>query len=49
VWYAYPPVRINQKNGIFPFDAQLIDSLGYIPYGVPEGRFYLVMFDEGLL
>lgn len=49
LWFAYPRFREGEFGGQFPLPVSAIPSTDAAPQENPEGRFWLVNTDEGVL
>lgn len=49
LWFAYPRFRAGEFGGDFAFDASEIPSTDAAPEDHPDGRFWLVNTDAGVL
>jgi cytochrome b6-f complex iron-sulfur subunit len=49
LWFAYPRFREGEFGGEFPIDVEALPVVGDAPESHPEGRFWLVQTEEGVL
>src|SRR5687767_7521349 len=49
LWFAYPRFRGGEFGGEFPVASQALPEVGADPEGHPDGRFWLVNTESGVL
>jgi cytochrome b6-f complex iron-sulfur subunit len=49
LWFAYPRFRIGEFGGEFPINVSALPAVGTEPEDHPEGRFWLVNTENGLV